>query len=479
MNAYIFFSVHEELFWRIADKLRAHGVTSFSGFLWSDEQRKTIEGHGVKFDPLLVFSRDMLSACNDGQTPDLAWIRQREVELGISLQRMITAERHLLKGRSYTQIMRMVEVALRSIAEAYDRAKPDFVFSEDISCLHSYLHFAIARERRIKFWCITSGRLPYRLSVYSGGMMRWERLQTVFADLQQRGMTAEERRVAEEYVHTFRNRPARPTGMDTRARRPRIEFADLSRFRFAASRYLRDRGNPTAVPPLRAIGQRVRRITRVASADVLRMFERPVEGEKYVLYPIHFQPEASTLVQAPMYLDQVALLREIASSLPGDHRPYVKGTVSNRGRRPLEFYDQAPAIPSVRLLGPDEDTWTLIRNASVIAVITGTVGWEGLLFDKPVITFGDVFFNQVPCVYRAGLAPKDDWYRLFEEAATKHRPDPPAVLHMVSALHQASYPGFMGNPWSFPEVLEPENVANLVHALATEAGLPALQQSQR
>lgn len=478
MNAYIFFSVHEELFRRMAERLRTRGVTSFSGFVWGEQQKKAIAGHGVEYDPLLVYTRDLAPAADDGAPADIEWIRKREHELGISLQRMLTSDRHLLKGRTHAQIMRLAEVSLREIAAAYDRARPEFVFSEDISCFHSYLHFAIARERGIKFWCITSARLPYRLSVYSGGMQKWERLEQTLAELRKRGLTPDERRSAQEYVTKFRDRPVRPSGMVTRAKKPGMELSDLATLKTAAVRYLGDRQDPTAVGPVQAVEQRLRRIARVAQADLRGVFEKPVDGEKYVLYPIHYQPEASTLVQAPMYLDQVNLLREMASSLPIDHRLYVKEHVSNRGRRPMEFYEQIKAIPAVRLLGPDEDTWTLIRNASVIAVITGTVGWEGLLFDKPVVSFGEVFFNLLPQVYRAGRACKDDWYRIFNDAATKHTPDPEAVLQMVSALQQASYPGFIGNPASFPEALEPENIENLTNALAAEVGLPA-QQPER
>jgi hypothetical protein len=458
--------------------LQPRGVSSFSGFVWGEQQRDAIAGHGIDYDPLIVFTRDLLPAYNDGRPPDLAFIRRREQELGISVQRMLSAERHLLKERSYEQIMRMVEVSLREIAAAFDRIKPSFLFSEDVSCFHSYLHFVLARERGIKFWSIGSARVPNRISVYSSGFQRSERLAATYAELQEHGLGDGERHLAEEYLTKFRDRPVRPSGMTTRARKPRIELADLSRLKYAASRYFGDRDDPTAVGPMEAVQQRLTRIARVASADLRGVFEKPVDGEKYVLYPIHYQPEASTLVQAPMYLDQVALLRDIAASLPADHRLYVKEHVSNRGRRPLEFYEQIRAIPSVRLLGPDADTWTLIRNASVIAVITGTVGWEGLIFGKPVVTFGDVFFNLVPLVYQAGRAPKDDWYRIFDEAATRYRHDPETVVRFVAAIQRSSYPGFIGNPSSFPEALEPENVQYLADALAAEVGLCA-QHPQR
>ena len=217
--------------------------------------------------------------------------------------------------------------------------------------------------------------------------------------------------------------------------------------------------------------QRLRRLARIRGAGLLGLFDEPVEGEKFVLYPIHFQPEASTLVQAPMYVDQLALLEDMARSLPVGYRLYVKEHLSNRGRRPLEFYNAIRRIPAVRLLGPDADTWALIKQASAIAVITGTMGWEGLLFDKPVVTFGDVFYNQVPSVYRASEVPKDGWYALFQRAITAHVPDREALLAYIAAMQATSFEGFIGSPVSFPAVLEDANVQLLVDALATSAGL--------
>ena len=471
MKAYIFFSVHEELFRRIANGLVQYGVDKFSGFVWGRNQERVIAGHGVTFDQLLIFSRDLLPQCNDGKAADLEWLARRERELGISISRMLASERHLLAGRSHGEIMRMAEVALREIAAAYDRIRPDFVFSEDVSCFHSYVHFVLAQERKIPFWSIGSGRLPQRVSVYSSGMQRLERVQALYPQLLARGLTAAERGEAEAYVSTFRECPARPSGMDVRSRFKALELKDLKRMRIVAKRYFGDRADPTMSSPLRVIANRIQRVARVRAAKRHRVFESPVDGEKYIVYPIHYQPEATTLVQAPMYVDQVQLIEDIAKSLPIGHRLYVKEHMTNRGRRPLDFYQRLRAIAAVRLLSPDEDTWSLIRNAAAIAVITGTMGWEGLLFAKPVITFGEVFFNILPQVHRAGAASKDAWYGILMTAVSESSSDGEALLALISALQQASHPGFIGNSTTFPQVLDPDNVMKLTNALAIEAGL--------
>jgi len=400
MKAYIFFSIHEELFHRIALLLRDRGVDSFSGFVWSQRKEQLVRGRGIDYDPLTVFTRDLLPLADDGRAPDLAWLERRERELGVSLQRMLMAERHMIAGRSFEQIMRMAEVGLRAIGDAYDRIKPDFIYSDDVSCFHSYAHLLVARERKIPYWCISSGRMPGRIAVYSTGLQYWDRLYKLYPELRMRGLSDLERTNAEAFLTTFREKPIRPTGMATRGRRPRIGLADAKRLRQAASNFYGDRNDPTAIRPTQAIRQRLTRMARVAVTDTLGVFEEPVAGEKFILYPIHFQPEASTLVQAPMYLDQVALLRDLAASLPAGHRLYVKEHVSNRGRRTLSFYNAIREIPAVRLLGPDTNTWNLIRDSSAVAVITGTMGWEGLLFKKPVNRFGGGWFNPLPQAHR-------------------------------------------------------------------------------
>lgn len=471
MKAYIFFSVYEELFHRIAERLRGYGVTSFSGFVWGQAQAQILADRGIDYDPLVVFTRDLLPRYDDGQPPDLEWLARRERELGVSIQRMIASERHLLAGRTYEQTMRMAEVGLREIAATYDRVRPDFIFSEDISCFHSYAHFVLARERGIPFWCIGSARMPNRLMVYSAGLQHWEQVEKLYPELLARGLSSTEREQAEKFLTEFRERPARPTGMERRAKPVGVDRSDVRRFRMVAARYLGDPNDPTVASPLQVMRQRLRRMVRVRAGQARKVFEEPVAGEKYVLYPIHFQPEASTLVQAPLYVDQLALLTDVAKSLPVGYRLYVKEHVSNRGRRPIAFYEAIRALKNTRLLGPDTNTWSLIRGASAVVVITGTMGWEGVLFDKPVITFGDVFYNILPHVYRGREVPKDGWYELFKRAIEAHRPDQSALLALISAMLQTSHPGKMHNPESFPEVLVPENIEALTTALASEVGL--------
>ena len=470
-RVYTFFSVHERLFLPIHRSLRdRYGVEAFGGTVWGRDQASFLAQGDIDYDPLIIFTQDVLAPSKDA-TPDIDFLQEREERYGVPIHRMIWSERHLLEGRSYSEVLALTERLFRVVEDAFERFEPSFLFSEDVSCLTSYVHYAVARGRGIPFWRIGSARMRGLLSVYSGGPQEWNLTKDKLAEIRERGLCAEERQEAKAFVEGFRERPERPTGMQTRSRLPVADKDDVERLAQLGKRYLSDPQNPTLTSPVQALRQRAVRLARNQASRSLDYFDRPQPAERYVLYPIHFQPEASTLVQAPYYLDQAALIEDMSKSLPVGYQLYVKEHVSNRGRRPLAFYKRLRDTFGVRLLGPDEDTWTLIRDAAAVAVITGTVGWEGLLFQKPVITFGDVFYNQCTLTHRAGLVAKDQWHQVFRQAIFEHVHDEERLLEFVAAIQASSRPGFLKNPNTFPAVLEPENVERIADALAWGAGL--------
>jgi len=470
-RVYTFFSVHERLFLPVHRVLRdRYGVTAFAGTVWGHDQASFLADGDVDYDPLIIFTRDVLEP-SEAVTPNFEFLQDRERRYGVPIHRMIWSERHLLEGRSYERILALTEQLFRVVENALERFRPHFVFSEDVGCLTSYVHYAVARGKGIPFWRVGSARMPGLLSVYSGGPQEWNLTKEKLAEIRERGLTTEEREDAEAFVRGFRDRPERPTGMRTRARLPIADKEDFLRLAALGKRYVTDPSNPTLTPPVRAFRQRAARLARNRASQSFGFFDTPVPGGRYVLYPIHFQPEASTLVQAPYYLDQAALIEDISKSLPVGYQLYVKEHVSNRGRRPLSFYKRLRETFGVRLLGPDEDTWTLIRGAAAVAVITGTVGWEGLLFGKPVVTFGDVFYNECSLTYRAGLVAKDAWHEVFRKAIFEHEHDEEELLELVAAIRGSSRPGFLKNPNTFPAVMDPENVERIADALAWGAQL--------
>jgi len=108
------------------------------------------------------------------------------------------------------------------------------------------------------------------------------------------------------------------------------------------------------------------------------------------------------MVLSPAFTDQNALIDLLAARIPLTHKLYVKEHPTMIGLRPDGFYDRIRRHVNVRLINPLTDSMALSRRADLVAVITGTVGWEAILMERPVLMFGESFFSHLGLCHRAG-----------------------------------------------------------------------------
>lgn len=115
----------------------------------------------------------------------------------------------------------------------------------------------------------------------------------------------------------------------------------------------------------------------------------------YAYFPLHCNPEASSMVCTPMQTNQFAILEALSKSIPASWSLVVKEHVSMMGRRPTGFYKEILSLPKVRLLHPLESSFDLIRGSRLVATITGTAGLEAMFFGKVPLFFGYTFIQDV------------------------------------------------------------------------------------
>lgn len=151
-----------------------------------------------------------------------------------------------------------------------------------------------------------------------------------------------------------------------------------------------------AWPKLRANVMRLWRKRQAA-----RWLGRPDVADvpaKSVFYPIHFQPEASTLVGGIFYANQIALIEAIAKSLPLGYTLVLKEHPAGRGTRPAWQYRYFSHYPNVMFC--DAPSKEIVRACDAVVTITGTIAIEAMALDKPVIMFGDWFYDHAEVLYR-------------------------------------------------------------------------------
>jgi Capsule polysaccharide biosynthesis protein len=298
---------------------------------------------------------------------------------------------------------------------------------------------------------------------YSNQFAIFDETNAEYERIQTQGLGEEERVEVRKYIADFRSNSLPPPYMGYMARKPGLRWGDLRVLATLGYWNSRDKMDYTLVSPARAISNR---LTRIVRAQLYRpLWEQPVKHERYVLFPLHYQPEASTSVRAPFVLDQCALVENIAKALPAGYRLYVKEHTARLGNKPLRDLHRLRAIPAVRLIHPTANIRELVKGAACVATITSTTGWEALLNGVRVVVFGRVFYEKCSNVHLAG-SPYE--YPMTFRRALSSRPQPRATEDFVAALLRTSFPGAHGHPYYLPQVLDPENIKSVANHLAAK-----------
>ncbi len=123
----------------------------------------------------------------------------------------------------------------------------------------------------------------------------------------------------------------------------------------------------------------------------------PAEGERFVYFPLHLQPEATTNPMGGVFVDQYLALETLCRALPAGWKVVVKENPAQRfAKRDYGFYEHLGAMEQVHLVSRKTSTFDLIERCEAVATITGTAGWEALFKGKPAIVFGHAFYRGAP-----------------------------------------------------------------------------------
>lgn len=130
--------------------------------------------------------------------------------------------------------------------------------------------------------------------------------------------------------------------------------------------------------------------------------QAPLPNEDYIVYFLHYQPEATTLPQAGVFVEQelsVAIAARAAEEM--GYKLYVKEHFVQPYRNKV-FYDDLKKIRNVTLIRTDYDSKELVKNSLCGVTGNGTVVLESVIRGVPMIIFGESGFQGAPGVHRAG-----------------------------------------------------------------------------
>jgi hypothetical protein len=144
-----------------------------------------------------------------------------------------------------------------------------------------------------------------------------------------------------------------------------------------------------------------RSFSKMPRLEIIRKLVGESKSEGVIYFPLHLQPESSSVMRSGVFEDQCLILEAISSKFPKSFI-LVKENLNQQemySRRSENFFSRINDLKNVQLISPLEPSDELLVYCDLVVTLNGTTGIEAILKGKPVITFGDPFYRDAPGVY--------------------------------------------------------------------------------
>ena len=300
-----------------------------------------------------------------------------------------------------TYLVACVEV----FEEFVNEHKPDVIVSEMLTGLADSALKAVCNSNSIKFLSMRSSKMTEGIIVSDRDFDMPVGFEDRVEKLRDQGVPADLEKRAKAHIEEIRSEYSRPHYMEI-TQKP-FRLISMKRLRTMIKRLTTERIATNAISlfqhpiynPYRGALRKWNNI-RVTKNNKNNWFEEHVSEQAYFVYPIHYEPEASSSIRAYNFSDQLGVIKMISRVLPLGVRLVVKEHKGNQGYRNTDFYKALYYVPNVVLVSGDYPVHSLIKNSLGIITLTSRMGWESLLLNKPVAALGDTFWTMAPGVVR-------------------------------------------------------------------------------
>ena len=445
----------------IASLLKERGVSEFCGFVSTRESYNFLRNQKEIIYTSLLLDEDGHEAYHTEEL-DLEFLKEFEEEYGIpNLWPYIENDRVVRYGQllreypyntppyTHEEMLRMLQAAAKKVIAFLEIEKPDCIIYTVVGGITGMLLYTIAKKKGIQTLVIHPARIGIKQVVSEDYSM--------FPPTK---VNAEEkyREEALEFLRVFRSNPTSFSILET------LEVKSPNRirnFRFLAPRsilpslqwqwrlwvnyfFRENKTDYSTIAPWNLLRDKVMRKMRIL-IGYDDLYSPIVPGEPYAFFPLQLEPEITTTLYSPIYNDYLWVAKQIAKSLPVGHKLYVKEHLAMFGFRTRAFYKELKKIPNVKLINPNVKSFPITLGAKLVAVVTSTVGWEAIALKKPVITFGDVFYNALPFVKKCDSIK--DLPSLIKEQLDEFEHDENALVDFIASINKESVEVDLADIW--------------------------------
>jgi hypothetical protein len=258
--------------------------------------------------------------------------------------------------------------------------------------------------------------------------------------------TADDYKWATEFLDGWLNRPAQPDYMRKQTGGYKIFHKKwLGELATGIFQPELDRHDATLWPLWRRIVDRCRRAANAITCKHLASYSGDIANERFVLFPLHHQPETSVDVYGALNSNQMALIETLSRLLPATHRLWVKEHRSAAGDRSLFWYRRLRRLPNVRLVDPHLDIFALMARTDLVVTISGTAAYEAALMGVPAVALSAIYFSDLLVNRPTARSHPLEWRVTELLAAGRKRDDPDAsrrrAVKFLAELYANSFEG--------------------------------------
>jgi len=366
--------------------------------------------------------------------------------------------------------------SLMSREKAFESMVKNFMFWEDylknkdvnmilsgVERFAGMIPYAVSKKYDVRYYYWTRAVIPNNFVLSEDQCGHWSVLDKYWGKNKNRELTTEERKEATEIINDILEKKR---ALYLVVGTPKVTISGALFFfkRLYLNIFVEKFRNPYA-RVIRIAWDKIKKAVR--KYLVKPLYSQPDYNEKFFIYPLHVENDAQLLVRAPPYEDQIPIIKYISRCLPAGYKLYIKEHPNNIGGMAIGKLRETKNIPNVRLVSPYLSSHDLISKSQGVIVINSTVGWEAMLYGKPVIVLGTGFYDVSEMVWKVR-----DLYELPEiikKALNKKIIIREKLLRFANAIRKSSYPGNVNFYYQYAEkAMADENISLIAKGIYTE-----------
>lgn len=374
-----------------------------------------------------------------------------EKKYGIPFNFIEKADRYI-SNKSQIEINRNMVILTEYLLENVFKTKKYTKIVGEVASTFNLVCYFLAKKYNMKYLFFWHGRMKNKIAIDDLEGNR-KGLKEKFLELSNREMTVEEEKILKDY---YKDIAISMTPIYEKLNRKLdksfnwIKIYAKSKIRklyFEIITYNKDKKYALLRP--KKLRERIKdfvKILNLTSKEKKVCFNSLDKKDKYLLFPLHVQPEVTTLVFAQEYVDQISTILKIVKYLPEDFYLYVKEHPSMFKYRNLKDYEILKKNPKIKLISPQVSMKDLILFSKGVITLTGTAGYEAILLDKSVYLLGKVFYQIYPNVYK--IKKMEDISKIILEKKEKIVPKikDAFILSNILSLREGNYNNYLLDP---------------------------------